>query len=198
MNMRRIVLIDGENLNYGLRHLLGNNGRPADRFALSGFNYRGLLEEILADSVPSEILWFGARLRVYDQTEEVKLKSESAIRLQSYFVNEIQRQRITFVKIGYLRAREVELKDGTTEWKLVEKGVDVGLAVRIVAEANPDTEIVIVSADTDLLPAFKQAQKQGARLIHLGYEHRPIASLSSASHATRTVTIPLAQKYRQS
>jgi uncharacterized LabA/DUF88 family protein len=195
--MRRIVLIDGENLNYGLRHLLGSNGKLADRLTLSGFNYRGLLEEVLADSAPSEILWFGARLRVYDQTEEVRLKSESAIRLQSYFVNEIQRQRITFVKIGYLRAREVELKDGSTEWKLVEKGVDVGLAVRIVAEANPDTEIVIVSADTDLLPAFKQAQKQGARLIHLGYEHRPIASLSSASHATRIITIPLARKYRQ-
>lgn len=196
--MRRIVLIDGENLNHGLRHLLGNDGRQADRLTLTGFNYRGLLEEMLADNLPTEILWFGARLRVYNQTEEVKLKSESAVRLQSYFVNEIQKQHITFVKIGYLRAREVELRDGTTEWKLVEKGVDVGLAVRIVAEAKPDTEIVVVSADTDLLPAFKQAQKQGARLIHLGYEHRPIASLSNTSHATRTITIPLAQKYTQS
>lgn len=195
--MKRIVLIDGENLNYGLRHLLGSDGQLADRLALTGFHYRGLLDEVLADNTPSEILWFGARLRIYDQTEEVKLKSESAVRVQSYFVNEIQKQRITFVKIGYLRAREIELKDGTTEWKLVEKGVDVGLAVRIVAEANPETEIVIVSADTDLLPAFKQARRQGARLVHLGYEHRPIASLSNASHATRTITIPLAQKYRQ-
>ena len=195
--MRRIVLIDGENLNHGLRHLLGTGSQRADRFDLTGFNYRGLLEEILADSLPAEILWFGARLKVYDQSEEVRLKSESAVRLQSYFVNEIQKQRITFIKIGYLRAREVDLRDGTTEWKLVEKGVDVGLAVRIVAEANPDTEIVVVSADTDLLPAFKQARKQGARIIHLGYEHRPIASLSGNSDATRIITIPLAQKYRQ-
>jgi uncharacterized LabA/DUF88 family protein len=194
--MRRIVLIDGENLNYGLRYLLGSNGKPAERLVLSGFNYRGLLEEVLADNIPSEILWFGARLRIYDQTEEVKLKSESAVHLQSYFVNEIQKQRITFVKIGYLRAREIELSDGTTEWKLVEKGVDVGLAVRIVAEADQNTEVVVISADTDLLPAFKQARKQGARLVHLGYEHRPIASLSNASHATRIITIPLAQKYR--
>ena len=153
---------------------------------------------MLADNLPTEILWFGARLRVYSQTEEVKLKSESAVRLQSYFVNEIQKQHITFVKIGYLRAREVELRDGTTEWKLVEKDVDIGLAVRIVAEAKPDTEIVVVSADTDLLPAFKQAQKQGARLIHLGYEDRPIVSLSNTPHATRTITTLLAQKYTQS
>lgn len=195
--MIRIVLIDGENLNHGLRHLLGPDGTQAERLALTGFNYRGPLEEMLQDNLPSEVLWFGARLRIYTQSEEVKLKSESAVRMQSYFVNEIQKQRITFIKIGYLRAREVELRDGTTDWKLVEKGVDVGLAVRIVAEAKPGTELVVVSADTDLLPAFKQAHKQGARIIHLGYEHGPIASLSNASDATRTITIPLAQKYRQ-
>lgn len=195
--MKRVVLIDGENLVYGLRHLLGSGGELADRSVLSGFNYRGLIEEVLADNIPTEILWFGARLRVYSQSEEIRLKSESAVRQQSYFVNEMQRQRITFVKIGHLRAREVELKDGSTEWKLVEKGVDVGLAVRILVEANPDTEVVVVSADTDLLPAFKQAQKQGSSLIHVSYEHRPIASLSHASNATRTITVPLSQKYKQ-
>lgn len=97
--MKRIVLIDGENLVYGLRHLLGDGGNLADRLALAGFDYRKLLEEILADNAPTEILWFGARLRLYDQSKEIRLKSESAIRQQSYFVNEMQRQRITFVKI---------------------------------------------------------------------------------------------------
>lgn len=194
--MRRIVLIDGENLVYGLRHLLGSDGDDADRAVINGFNFRGLLEEILADNMPSEIVWFGARLRIYDQSEEIKLKSESAVRQQSYFVNEIQKQRITFIKIGHLHAREVELQAGITEWKLTEKGVDVGLAIRIVTEANPDTEIVVVSADTDLLPAFKAASKLGAKLIHVGYEYRPIASLSRAANASRTITIPLAQKYR--
>lgn len=66
--MRRIVLIDGENLTYGLRHLLGDSGRLAGRFSISGFNYRGLLEDILADNLPAEILWFGARLRAYNQS----------------------------------------------------------------------------------------------------------------------------------
>ncbi|MEI7917758.1 MAG: NYN domain-containing protein [Candidatus Saccharibacteria bacterium] len=194
--MKRIVLIDGENLVYGLRHLLGSNGNKADRSVIKGFNFRGLLEEILADNIPSEILWFGARLRIYDQSEEIRIKSESAVRQQSYFVNEIQKQKITFIKIGYLRAREVDIRSGGTEWKLAEKGVDVGLAVRIVTEANPNTEIVIVSADTDLLPAFRAASKLGAKLIHVGYEYRPIASLSHLSNATRTITIPLAQKYK--
>ncbi len=189
-------MIDGENLVYGLRHLLGSDEQKADRSQIDGFDFRGLLEEILQDNIPSQILWFGARLRIYDENEEIKIKSEAAVRQQSYFVNDIQKQRITFIKVGYLRAREVECDSGHMSWKLTEKGVDVGLAVRIVTEANSETEIVVVSADTDLLPAFKAASKQGAKLIHIGYEYRPIASLSRSANATRTITIPLAQKYK--
>jgi hypothetical protein len=195
--MKRIVLIDGENLVYGLRHLLGAEAVKADRTMLDGYDFRGLLEDILQDNIPAQILWFGARLHVYDKSEEIKLKSETAVRQQSYFVNDIQKQKITFIKVGYLRARKVECDAGHTSWKLTEKGVDVGLAVRIVAEANPKAEVVVVSADTDLLPAFKAATKLGAKLIHIGYEYRPIASLSRAASATRTITIPLARKYRK-
>jgi hypothetical protein len=196
--MKRIVLIDGENLVYGLRHLLGTDEKKADRVAVKGFSFRLLIEDILQDNTPSQIIWFGARLRIYDQSEEIKIKSESAIRQQSYFVNEIQKQNIQFNKVGYLRAREVTLPgQKSTSWKLVEKGVDVGLAVRIVTEAHKDVEIVVISADTDLLPAFKAASKLGARIMHIGYEYRPIASLSRAANATRTITIPMAQKYRE-
>jgi len=195
--MKRIVLIDGENLVYGLRHLLGTDEQKADRSEIDGFDFRGLIEEVLQDNLPSQILWFGARLRIYDDSEEIKLKSEAAVRQQSYFVNDIQKQKITFIKVGYLRARKVECEQGHTSWKLTEKGVDVGLAVRVVTEANPDTELVIISADTDLLPAFKAATKLGAKLIHIGYEYRPIASLSRSANATRTITIPLARKYKK-
>ncbi len=112
-------------------------------------------------------------------------------------MNQLQKQKIMFIKIGYLRAREIEIGNGRKEWKLTEKGVDVGLAVRIVTEAHPNTELVVVTADTDLLPALSAAKKQGAKLISIGYEHRPIISLSRASDGTRIITIPLAQKYKR-
>lgn len=194
--MKRVVLIDGENLTYGLRYLLGMNGQLVARSEIEGFSFRGLIEELLEDNLPAEILWFGARLRVYTQTEELRQKSSDAIELQARFVNEIQRQRMTFIKIGYLRAREIELQSGGTEWRLTEKGVDVGLAVRIVTEADEDTEVVVISADTDLLPAFSAAKKRGSRLMHVTYEHRPITALSRAADATRVITVPLARKYR--
>lgn len=188
-------MIDGENLVYGLGHLLGGEGQKADRAAVDGFDFRGLFDEILQDNIPTQVLWFGARLHIYNQNDDMRTRSESAVRQQSYFVNEIQKQKIDFIKVGYLRAREVECDAGHASWKLTEKGVDVGLAVRIVTEADVETEIVVVSADTDLLPAFKAAVKLGARIIHIGYEYRPIASLSRAANATRTITIPLVRKY---
>lgn len=196
--MRRIVLIDGENLVYGLRHLLGENDNKAPRSVIDGFNFRGLIEELLADNLPSEILWFGARLRLYDQSEDIKRKSSDAIKMQAKFMNQIQTQKIHFIKVGYLRARETDPceKCSHKSWKLAEKGVDVGLAVRMVTEANKDTELVAISADTDLLPAFIASAKLGAKIIHVGYETRPIYALTKVSDKSRVITLPLVQKYK--
>lgn len=198
VQMRRIVLIDGENLVYGIRHMLGDGINKAPRSAADNFNFRGLIDELLADGLPCEVLWFGAKLRLYDQTDDLKRKSSDAIKVQSRFVNQIQLQKITFIKVGYLRARESDPCEDCSyqTWRLAEKGVDVGLAVRMVLEASPDTEIVVISADTDLLPAFMAAKKLGAKIIHIGYETRPVYALAKASDRTRTITLPLVQKYR--
>jgi uncharacterized LabA/DUF88 family protein len=196
--MRRIVLIDGENLVYGVRHLLGNNGDKAQRSVLEKFNFRGLIEEMLSDNLPSEILWFGAKLHLHEQTEELKRKSSQAIKSQSVFVNLLQSQKINFIKVGYLRARETDPceKCKHQTWKLAEKGVDVGLAVRMVSEANKNTELVVISSDTDLLPAFHASSKSGAKIMHIGYETRAVYALIKASNKNRTITLPLVQRYK--
>jgi len=196
--MRRLVIIDGENLVYGLRHMLGDDKSKAARSAIDNFDFRGLIEEMLADNLPSEILWFGARLRLYDQTNELKRKSQEAISSQAKFMNHIQNQKIHFIKVGYLRARESDPCDKCSHqtWKLTEKGVDVGLAVRMVTEANKDTELVVISADTDLLPAFRAAKASEAKVMHIGYEFRPVHALYNLADTSRTITLPLAQKYK--
>lgn len=198
--MKRIVLIDGENFVYGLRILLGTDEEKAPRSIVSKLNIGAMLEEILSDNPPVEYLWFGARLRVYENTEQLKAKSQAAVQIQSAFVNFLQQQGIQFIKVGNLRARETEACEscGHQIWKLVEKGVDVGLAVRMLSEASPETEIVVITSDTDLVPAFKETQKLGARLMHVGFENRPIMALSRLSDVTRTITLPIVNKYRRS
>ncbi len=196
--MKRVVLIDGENLVYGLRQLLGTESARAHRSDIDGFDFRGMIEEMLADETPSEIIWFGARLKQYTQSPEIQRKSQGAISSQARFMNHIQQQKITFIKAGYLRARETDPCKNCThqEWNLTEKGVDVGLAVRILTDANDQTEIVVISADTDLLPAFKAAGKLGAKLMHIGYEFMPVHALFNVTNTARMITIPLAQKYK--
>lgn len=199
--MKRLVLIDGENLTYGLRTLLNDDPdiAKAPRSILNGYDFRGLIEELLEDARPSDILWFGARLRRYTTDPIIQAKSEAAISLQAGFVNMLQSQKITFIKVGYLRARETEAckNCGETEWNLIEKGVDVGLAIRMLSEANENTEIVVVSADTDLLPAIRASRKMGGKIMHVGYEFKPIAALSTNSDSTRIITRPLARKYKE-
>lgn len=176
---------------------MGDGSGKAPRSIINRLNLWGILEELLADNLPVAILWFGARLKIYNQTEELESKSKAAVLIQSAFVNYIQRQKIQFIKVGYLRARETDEcpNCGKQTWRLAEKGVDVGLVVRMLTEANADTEIVVVSSDTDLVPAFKAAKKMGARLMHIGYENRPITALSRMSDATRTITLPLINKF---
>ncbi|WP_353853153.1 NYN domain-containing protein [Dehalobacter restrictus] len=177
--------------------MMSTDGVRAPRSIINGLDIRGILEEILADNNPSEILWFGAKLRIYDNNEEIKQKSQAAVHIQSAFMNFIQKQKIQFIKVGYLRARESEPCVNCNEkvWRLAEKGVDVGLAVRMLTEANETTELVIITSDTDLVPAFRAAKKNGASLMHIGYENRPITALSRISDKTRTITLPLINKY---
>lgn len=178
--------------------MLGSEKTKAVRSAVDNFDFRGLIEELLADNLPAEILWFGARLRLYDQTAELKRKSREAIASQAKFMNHIQKQKIRFNKVGYLRARESDPCDQCKHqtWKLTEKGVDVGLAVRMVTEAKKTTEIVVISADTDLLPAFKAAKTSGAKVMHIGYEFRPVHALSKIADTSRVITLPFVQKYK--
>jgi len=195
--MKRVVLIDGENLVYGLREILSTEKKRAPRSVINDLNIRGMFEELLEDNLPTQIIWFGARLRVYEHTHGIKEKSEAAVSIQSAFVSYLQRQKIIFNKVGYLRAREGEPcpKCGKKTWKLAEKGVDVGLAVAMLTEADKKTELVVVTSDTDLVPAFKAAKKNGAKLMHIGFESRPISALSQISHANRTITRPLINKH---
>jgi len=195
--MNRIILIDGENLNRAIRNLAGSVESPVPRDRLDGFNYKKLIDDVLGDKTKAQIFFFGARLRKYDFDEEILAQSTESIRLQAKLVNNLQKQGISFIKLGYLRAREGKpcQKCGHSKWNLTEKGVDVGLAVRMVTEAGPNTEIVLFSADTDLLPAVKTAVKLGSRVIFVGYEYQPALALSKVATITRLITAPIVKKY---
>ena len=191
--MHRVVLIDGENFLYGIRTLAGSKNVLAPREAFVDYPFRALLEEVLGNDSKAQYLYFGAKLRRYETSPQLLQKSERAIALQARLVSNLQRQAINFIKVGHLRARESDkcTQCGHQEWILLEKGVDVGLAVRMLAESNENTEIVLISSDTDLLPAVRSAKSLGATIVFIGYENRPILSLINLADQYRVITKPM-------
>lgn len=181
---------------YGLRTIQGSKDNLAPRELFVDFPFRKLMEEILGDRQPAQILFYGARLRQYHYDETLLDKTKRAIHMQSRLVNNLQKQRINFIKTGYLRARETEPcpKCSYKEWHLLEKGVDVGLAVRLVTEAMEGKEIALVSADTDLLPAVRVARLKGSSVIFVGYEYQPVLALAREASVTRLITKPMVDK----
>jgi uncharacterized LabA/DUF88 family protein len=71
-----------------------------------------------------------------------------------------------------------------------EKGVDVLLALDLALGAvdnNYDTAL-LVSSDTDLLPAIKETEDRGKKVEYIGFSHRPSIAMVSNCKMSRLIT----------
>ena len=68
--------------------------------------------------------------------------------------------------------------------KYHEKGVDVQLAVDLLVGAYENTydTAIILSSDTDLIPAIKKVREIGKSVEYIGFAHHP--TIASQTHAT--------------
>lgn len=82
---------------------------------------------------------------------------------------------VEFRATGVLKVRDRDecKKCGATGYNFQEKGVDVGLAVDIVADSlrNQVDHIILVSSDTDLVPAIKVAKEAGRKITYVGFDN---------------------------
>ena len=71
-----------------------------------------------------------------------------------------------------------------TNGKYHEKGVDVQLAVDLLVGAYENTydTAIVLSSDTDLIPAIKKIKELGKSVEYIGFAHRPTIALQT--HAT--------------
>lgn len=62
-----------------------------------------------------------------------------------------------------------------------EKGVDVLMAVDLVAGAYEDEydTAILVSSDTDLIPALQKVRSKGKKVEYIGFSHKPSYGLIS-------------------
>ena len=158
------VLIDGSNFYFKLREV---GFKKLLNFDFSGFA-KNLADK---DKIVSCIYYVGA------------VKTDGTARTKDLFKN--QRKLLANLRkhhfrysLGYL------LKSGG---RFHEKGVDVNIAVDILVAAyeNLCDRIILVSSDTDLLPAIKKAKEKGKVIEYIGFSHQPsLAMVANCSEST--------------
>lgn len=163
--IRIAIYIDGSNLYHKLKDL--NIERTTN------FDYLGLCDLLARKrTVVSYRYYVGAvRAKTGDSLGQSK-----RYRQQKLF-NNLENQGIR-VKQGYL------MENGGT---FHEKGVDVKIAVDLLVGAydNLYDVAILISSDTDLIPAIKKIRHLGKELEYIGFSHSPSFALQKNATLSR-------------
>lgn len=189
--MKTVVYIDGQNFLYKASDVLIKNHLISDKQQLHKLDIRGLITNIISgDDI--EIKYYGAKVKVINhQGEEVFNKSRSFSDNSRRLKNTLNQQSIKYVESGKLKLRDSDLckNCGHQDLRFQEKGVDVGIAVDMIVDASSGNveQAVILSSDTDLIPAIKVVKSLISSVVYLGFSDKLTNAINS--QVTRTETI---------
>jgi len=164
INNRIAIFIDGSNLYYKLKELGVEH--------TTNFDYYGLVNKFINNR---EIVYSGYYVGVIKARPD-NLKGQILRKEQQRLFN-LLNQKNFIIKRGYLM-----LSGG----KYHEKGVDVQIATDLLIGAYEnlyDTAIVI-SSDTDLIPAIKKVRSLNKQVEYIGFSHQPSFALIKNSSIT--------------
>lgn len=167
---RVIVFLDGSNFYHRLRD-------PELNFKqLLGFNYEKFAEWLAYGRDIVKCIYYVALVR----GEKDNPKSEELVRNQQRLFASLQNQGWE-VKKGYMIVHDKDYK---------EKGVDVRLAVDILdmAYQNEYDTAIVVSSDTDLIPAIIRAKELGKSIEYIGFSHRPSFGMQRYANLSRLLS----------
>ena len=151
---RVAVYFDGSNTYNKLKAL----GLPEDD---KRFDFSAFVSHIVGERKLISKRYYVGIVRNHDLSE----KSEKLVRKQQQFLET-------------LRSTDFEVKPGRIMYdggRIREKGVDVKLAVDLVIGASDNLydTAVVVSSDTDLIPAIKYARYKKKNVEYVGFAGEP-------------------------
>jgi uncharacterized LabA/DUF88 family protein len=165
---RVIVIIDGSNLYHKLKSFQIHN--------LINFKYIDLVKKLVGRRKLIKATYYIGSIRSDNRDEKTAQLYNSQLKL----FNNLFHQKIDVEK-GYL----MKNKDGTYH----EKGVDVKMAVDLLIGAYEniyDTAIVI-SSDSDLVPAIKKVREKMKSIEYVGFKNKP--SYGLIMNADKTILL---------
>ena len=157
---RVALFIDGGNLYRHLRRAGVPKGAKFDHSALVEFLLRGR-------TLVSKTYYIGA-VRNYDHT----LKSQQMVESQQKFLGKLEGEGF-IIKRGHI----------VYDHAIREKGVDVQIAIDLVVGAieNVYDSAVVVSSDTDLIPAIRYVREKGKKVEYAGFSIQPSLGMARES-----------------
>jgi uncharacterized LabA/DUF88 family protein len=171
---RVAVFIDGSNLYFKIRTLIPH------KMDFIGYRYRDLAQSLLHND--ERLVYLGYYVGAVRDTKGTKNheKTQELLKNQQKLFEQLRYQKVDVVK-GYLLER-----DG----KYFEKGVDVRLAVDILtmAQGKKYDIGIVLSSDTDLIPAIQTAQGLKRQIMYIGFEHQPSLALIRYADRSRLLT----------
>jgi len=167
-NKKRLaVFIDGSNFYFKLKSLEIKN--------LSRFNFRGLIDWLARNREIVSVGYYIGVVRAKTNDEKGQKMRQAQINLFNFLGS--KQQKIT-VHRGYLMKN-----DGVFH----EKGVDVKIATDLLVGAyeNLYDEALIISSDTDLIPAMEKVKQLGKAVEYIGFGHQPALAMQTFATVSR-------------
>ena len=152
-----VVLIDGSNFYFKLKDLRLHN--------LLNLDFSGFAKMLAGEgNKVVRATYYVGKIRT-DGTEKIKRMFDN----QQKLIGHLKKHKYTY-SLGYLMRN-----DGVYH----EKGVDVNITVDILVATYEDLcdRIILVSSDTDLIPAVKKAKEKGKIVEYVGFSHKPSVAL---------------------
>lgn len=192
VTIKTIAYVDGQNFLYKIAERVVASGLATSKQEVSAVDIPYLLNQIFPNE-ELEIRYYSvAKIRQQrNYGEEIQEKSIQFADNLRRMRNCLAKTGVEFRATGVLKVRDRDecKKCGATDYKFQEKGVDVGLAVDIVADSlrNQVDHIILVSSDTDLAPAIKVAKEAGRKITYVGFDNQITRLLSSLADSTQVI-----------
>jgi uncharacterized LabA/DUF88 family protein len=163
---RIAILVDGSNLYHYLREL--------KLTGLAELDYKAFAQFLARGRVVTSATYYIGKVRSHGD-----VKGEELRRWQQKLVARLQNMGWN-VEYGHMMENRGVFQ---------EKGVDVHIAVDLLTGAYDDRydTAVLVSSDTDLIPAVHGVRKKSQKVEYIGFAHRPSFGLIKNVDLTTTL-----------
>lgn len=170
-----ILFIDGENFIHKIEDVLKKHPK-GNKVDITSLDFNKIFRNPLQEYKITRKIFYAAKLHFHPETKE---KSERLLKTQRKLRNTLLHQKFEFLIAGNVRGQKVSV-NGKTKIIFREKGVDVKIAVDLVAMAADKLlkTAILCSSDSDLQPAVQETRKRKVEVIYLGFEIQPNKGLS--------------------